>query len=158
MSPFSTLQKIAIWILILVGVFVLSDFLINVGLNSTYKDIQREDKNSQIVVYQADATYVNGRIKGLIKDTNKIQGKYLKVELYSKRDVLVGKGYIEIQDLQKEESQPFELLFRAKDTASYKIEIVNEKEEGPELEILPRDLTKPEIVLGTIMTFLIFWA
>lgn len=158
MSPFSTLQKIVIWILILVGVFVLSDFLINVGLNSTYKDIQREDKNSQIVVYQADATYVNGRIKGLIKDTNKIQGKYLKVELYSKRDVLVGKGYIEIQDLQKEESQPFELFFRAKDTASYKIEIVNEKEEGPELEILPKDLTKPEIVLGTIMTFLIFWA
>lgn len=154
----STPQKIITWILILVGVWVLSDFLINVGLNSTYKDIRREDKNSQIVVYQADATYVNGRIRGLIKDTDKTQGKYLKIELYSKRDVLVGKGYIEIQDLQKEESQPFELLFRAKDVASYKIETVKEKEEGPELEIIPKELTKPEIVLGTIMTFLIFWA
>lgn len=154
----STPQKIITWILILVGVWVLSDFLINVGLNSTYKDIQREDKNSQIVVYQADATYVNGRIRGLIKNTDKTQGKYLKIELYSKRDVLVGKGYIEIQDLQKEESQPFELLFRAKDVASYKIETVKEKEDGPELEIIPKELTKPEIVLGTIMTFLIFWA
>ena len=71
----STPQKIIIWILILVGVWVLSDFLINVGLNSIYKDIQREDKNPQIVVYQADATYVNGRIRGLIKDTDKTQGK-----------------------------------------------------------------------------------
>ena len=154
----STPQKIITWILILVGVWVLSDFLINVGLNSIYKDIQREDKNSQIIVYQADATYVNGRIRGLIKDTDKTQGKYLKIELYSKRDVLVGKGYIEIQDLQKEESQPFELLFRAKDVASYKIEPVKGKEEGPELEIIPEELTKPEIVLGTIITFLIFWA
>lgn len=154
----STPQKIITWILILVGVWILSDFLINVGLNSTYKDIERQDKNSQVVVYQADATYVNGRIRGLIKNTDKTQGKYLKIELYSKRDILVGKGYIEIQDLQREESQPFELLFRAKDVASYKVETVKEKEDGPELEIIPKDLTKPEIVLGTIMTFLIFWA
>ena len=85
----STPQKIIIWILILVGVWVLSDFLINVGLNSIYKDIQREDKNPQIVVYQADATYVNGRIRGLIKDTDKTQGKYLKIELYSDRKSVV---------------------------------------------------------------------
>lgn len=154
----STPQKIITWILILVGVWILSDFLISVGLNSTYKDIERQDKNSQVVVYQADATYVNGRIRGLIKEADKAEGKYLKIELYSPRDVLVGKGYIEIQDLQKEESQPFELLFRAKDVASYKVETVKEKEDGPELEIIPKDLTKPEIVLGTIMTFLIFWA
>lgn len=154
----STQQKIVTWILILVGVWILSDFLINVGLNSTYKDMIREDKNSQIVVYQADATYVNGRIRGLIKNTDEIEGKYLKIELYSKRDVLVGRGYIPIQDLPKEESQPFELLFKAKDTTSYKIEIVKEKEDGPDLEIIPDELTKPEIVLGTIMTFLIFWA
>ncbi len=154
----STQQKIVTWILILVGVWILSDFLINVGLNSTYKDIIREDKNSQIVVYQADATYVNGRIRGLIKNTDEIEGKYLKIELYSKRDVLLGRGYIQIQNLPKGESQPFELLFKAKDTTSYKIEMVKEKEDGPDLEIIPDELTKPEIVLGTIMTFLIFWA
>ncbi len=154
----STQQKIVTWILILVGVWILSDFLINVGLNSTYKDMIREDKNSQIVVYQADATYVNGRIRGLIKNTDEIEGKYLKIELYSKRDVLLGRGYIQIQNLPKGESQPFELLFKAKDTTSYKIEMVKEKEDGPDLEIIPDELTKPEIVLGTIMTFLIFWA
>lgn len=157
MEPFSTLQKIVIWILILVGVFVLSDFLINVGINSTYKDMKRADSNSEIIVYQADATYVNGRIRGLVRASKKEKGNYLKVELYSKRDVLVGKSYIEIKDLQKEETQPFELLFRAKDATSYKIETVKEKEPGDELEIIPKELTQPQIVLGTILTLLIFW-
>ncbi len=153
----STMQKIIAWILILVGVFVLSDFLITVGINSAYKDIQREDSNSEVVVYQADATYVNGRMRGLIKDTEKITGKYLKIELYTKRDVLVGKSYIEIEKARKEETQPFELFFRAEDVACYKIETVNEKEPGKELEILPKELTKSEILLATAITFLIFW-
>lgn len=153
----STMQKIILWIAILIGVFILSDFLIQVGINSVYKDIQRDDTNSQVVVYQADATYVNGRIKGIIKETNNIQGKYLKIELYSKRDVLVGRNYIEIKNPEKEDTQAFELLFRAKDVNSYKMSIVNEKESGDEIEILPREWTRPEIILGTIITFLIFW-
>lgn len=156
----STPQKIITWIAILVGVFILSDFLIYVGLNSTYKDIAREDNNSQIVVYQADATYVNGRIRGIVKNTSDIKDKYLKIELYSKRDVLLGKSYIEIKDIQNSndnKDQPFELLFRAKDVASYKIETVKDKEPGTELEIIPKEWTKPEILLATALTFLIFW-
>ena len=151
------MKKIRTWILILIGVFILSDFLINVGLNSSYKDIQRQDENLQIVVYQADATYVNGRIRGLIKNSENTQGKYLKIELYTKRNVLVGKSYIEIKDLEEEETQPFELLFRAQEVAFYKIETVTEKESSDDLEILPKELTKPEILLATAMTFLIFW-
>lgn len=157
MEPFSTLQKMAIWIAILVGVFLLSDFLINVGINSAYKNMERKDDNKNIVVYQADATYVNGRIRGLVKGNEKEKGSYLKIELYSKRNVMVGKRYIEIKDLKQEETQAFELLFRAKDATSYKAEIVKEKEPGDELEIIPRELTQPQIVLSTILTLLIFW-
>lgn len=157
MEPFSTLQKIAIWIAILVGVFLLSDFLINVGINSAYKNMERKDDNNNIVVYQADATYVNGRIRGLIKGDEKQKGKYLKIELYSKRNVMVGKSYIEIENLKQEETQSFELLFRAKEATCYQVEIVKEKEPGDELEVVPRELTQPEIVLATIFTLLIFW-
>ncbi len=142
--------------LIVAVFFVFSDFLINVGLNSTYKDIKREDDNSLVAVYQADATYVNGRIRGLIKNSSAMQDKYLEVELYSARNVLMGRSYIEI-DTTKEE-QPFEILFRAKDVKTYKIATTNEKKEGHELEILPKEWTKPEIILITAMTFLIFWA
>lgn len=155
MNAFSTPQKIVIWILMLIAVFVLSDFLIYVGLNSTYKDIAREDNNTQqIIVYQADATAVNGRIRGVFKNTEKMEDKYLKIELYSKRDVLVGKRYIEIEN---DEAQFFELLFKANEVVSYKIQTVKEKEEGTELEILPKEWTRPEILFATARTFLIFW-
>lgn len=149
------MQKIVVWILILIGVFILSDFLINVGINATYKDIQRQDNLAQVVVYQADATYVNGRIRGLIKNTEEIQDKYLKIELYSKRNVLVGESYVEIK--QKDESQAFELLFKATDVESYKVEIVKEKKAGKEIEVLPKEWTKPEVLFATAMMFLIFW-
>lgn len=152
-----SMKKIIIWILILIGIFILSNFLINVGLNSTYKDIQRKDSNSQIIIYQADATSVNGRIRGIIKNTKETQGKYLKIDLYSRRDVFMGRSYIEIKSTNNDESsQPFELLFKANNVSYYKIEIVEEKETGSELEILPKEMTKPEIVLATAMMFLIF--
>ena len=150
-------RKIMAWIAILVGLFVFSDFLIYVGLNSTYKDIQRQDENSQIAVYQADATYVNGRIRGVIKDIREVQGKYLKIELYTKRHVLVGKSYVEIKDVENSETQPFEVLFKANDVAYYKIDTVKEKEPGGELEILPKELTRGEVLLATALTFLILW-
>ena len=146
-----------IWVLILAGVFVLSDFLIYVGINSTYKEIDRQDENLQIAVYQADATYVNGRIRGIIKDIREVQGKYLKIELYTKRHVLVGKSYVEIKDIENSETQPFEVLFKANDVAYYKIDTVKEKEPGDELEILPKELTRGEVLLATALTFLILW-
>ena len=157
MEAFSTMKKIMIWVLILAGVFVLSDFLIYVGINSTYKEIERQDENPQIAVYQADATYVNGRIRGVIKDVGEVQGKYLKIELYTKRHVLVGKSYVEIKDVENSETQPFEVLFKANDVAYYKIDTVKEKEPGTELEILPKELTRGEVLLATALTFLILW-
>lgn len=150
-----TMKKILIWISILIGVFILSNFLINVGLNSTYKDIKRQDSNSQFVIYQADATYVNGRIRGLINNTADVDGNFLKIDLFSKRDVFVGRTYVNIN--KNVQTQPFELFFKANDVSYYKIEPVNEKQSGSELEILPKDLTKPEVLLTTAFMFLIFW-
>ena len=149
------MQKIFLWILMIIGLFILSDFLINVGLNSTYKDIQRQDENTSISVYQAQATYVNGRIRGIVKDSKNIANRYIEVELYSKRNVLMGRRYIDVDNTT--ENQPIEVLFRAKDVEYYKINLVDEKQEGPELEILSKELTRPEILVLTAITFLIFW-
>jgi len=142
------MKKIFIYLLILIGVFILSDFLINVGLNSNYKDIERRDDNSEIIVYQADATYVNGRIRGIIKDVDKIDGKYLKIQVYSKRDILKGTTYIEISKETENGSQPFELLFKSQDVSYYKIEVVNEKDEQETLETIIKELTKPKIEIS----------
>lgn len=155
MDKMKTLLKYALWI---IGFFILSDFLISVGLDSNYRDIERKDEISQVAIYQAEATKVNGRIRGIIKNSEpeELSGKYIRFDFYSKRDVYLGKKYIQINELEKGETQAFEIFFKLQDVNYYKVSITNEKEEG-EIEILPKDWTRPEIILATALTFLIFW-
>ena len=86
------LKTFLIYALIVVGFIVFSEFLITVSLNASYKDIERRDTTSQVEISQAQATLVNGRIKGTIKDSpeDNLTGKYVEVDLYSERDNMVG--------------------------------------------------------------------
>lgn len=152
----STIQKIRLWVLMLIGMFILSEFLIYVGLNSNYKKIARADENSEIVVYQAEATSVDGRIRGTINNVKDINEKYLKIELYTKRDVSAGTKYIEIKKDGEDNKQQFELLFRANNVAYYKIGTVNEKEPGKELEIISGDKIKSNFVRSLFIKLILF--
>lgn len=156
MDRLKTFLKYALWI---IGFFILSNFLIYVGLNSNYRDLERKDSIQQVQIYQAEATKVNGRIRGLIQNSNNenLAGKYIEVDLYSKRDVFLGRKYIQIENLEQGQSQAFEMLFKLQDVSSYKISIVDERMDGEELELLPVDLSTQEIIVLTAFTFLIFW-
>lgn len=152
MDRVKTLFKYALWLVLFI---IFSNFLINVGLNSTYKSIERKDNVEQVNIYQAEATLVNGRIRGLIKNTNgELSGKYVKIDFYSERDVLLGSNYVQIGN---EEEQSLEVLFKQDDVKSYEISIVDQKEPGEEISIIPEDLTTSEIVVATVITLLIFW-
>lgn len=150
MDRMKTFLKYALWV---VGFAIFSEFIINVGLNSSYKAIERKDEIPQVQIYQAEATLVNGRIKGTI-DTANINKQYVKIDLFSKRGVFLGKKYIQLQKAQSK--QDFSIYFELEDVKSYQISLVDEKEEG-ELEIIPKEWTKPEIILATAITLLIFW-
>ena len=131
-----SLKKLLIFFLIIIGFFIFSNFLIYVGLNSSYRDIERKDNVEDVQIYQAEATKVNGRIRGLIQNVNgeNLNGKYVEVQLYSKRDVFLGREYIQIENIE-EGPQAFEMLFKLQDVASYEVSIVDEKQEGGELEL-----------------------
>lgn len=156
MDRMKTFFKYALWLILFI---IFSEVLINVGLNSTYKKIERQDNVSQVNVYQAEATLVNGRIRGLITNSQEqnLSGKFLEIEFYSKRDVLLGRKYIQIEQLEQKGTQSFETLFKLKEVAKYKIDIVEQKKDGGEIDLLPEELTKPEIWVATFITLLIFW-
>jgi len=156
MDRMKTFLKYILW---LVGFFILSNFLISVGLNSTYKVMNMKRSQEQIIIYQSEATRVNGRIRGYIENDNPkdLYGKYLKIEFYSKRDIYLGKRYVDINNFNEEKRQAFEVFFKLQDVNAYEISIVEEKEEPKEIEIIPKDLTRPEILITTAMIFLIFW-
>ena len=150
------LKKYFIYILLLVGFFILSNFLINVGLNSTYKKITRKEDNlSQVVIYQEEATFVNGRIKGIVSNTSTINDKYIKFDFYSERNVKLGSKYIEVDKTKVD--MPIEIYFKLRDVSYYTIATVNEKDKAGEIDLIPKDLTKPEVLVGTAIAMLIFW-
>ncbi len=151
------LKTFLIYALIIVGFFVFSEFIIDVGLNSSYQDIERKDNTSQVEISEAQATLVNGKIKGTIVDSeSNLTGKYVEIDLYSSRDNMVGKRYVDINTTEANNRQDFSIYFEAEDIESYSIAIVNEKE-GGELKIIPEEWTRPEIIVATMFTLLIFW-
>ena len=152
------LKTFLIYALMIVGFFVFSNFIIDVGLNSSYRDITRKDNTSQVQISQAQATLVNGRIKGTINDTNdeNLTGKYVEIDLYSKRDNMVGKRYIAIETTDANPTQDFSMYFEAEDVTSYSISITDEKT-GEELKLIPEEWNKSQIVIVTVLTMLMFW-
>ncbi len=156
MKRVKTLFMYALWVILFI---IFSEFLINVGLNSSYRPIERRDNVSQVNVYQAEATLVNGRIRGLItnSETDNISNKYLEFDFYSERDVYLGKKIININELQPGETQNFEILFKLEDVDYYTVSVLDERPEGEEIEILPEGWTTTDVVIATAITLLIFW-
>ena len=152
------LKTFLIYALLIIGFFILSEFLINVGLNSTYKPIERKDEISQITIYQAEATLVNGRIRGVVTNSqpDELNNKFIKIDFYSERDVFLGKKYVALEDIQPNETKSFEVFFKLEDVEYYSMSIVDAREDG-EIELIPEEFTKPEIILLTIFTMLILW-
>ena len=148
------MKKFLKYILWIVGFFILSEFLINVGLNSSYKEIESKgDTLEGVEIYQSEATSVNGRIKGVIKNEDgKINKKYLKIDFYSPRDVNMGSKYIEIDP--SAQNMPFEAFFKLNHVSYYKMSFTDEKDSKGEIEFIPKDLSKPEIILGTLFVMI----
>lgn len=152
------MKKYFIYIITLVVFALFTEFLIAVALNSNYKYIScASEKLENVEIYQSEATKVNGRIRGIIKNSedNKIDKNYLKIDYFSARDVNMGCSYVEI-DKEKEEI-PFEVFFKLENVSYYKLSFVNQKDSKGEIDFIPKDLTKPEILIGTALAMLFFW-
>ena len=122
MERMKTFGKYALWIILF---WILSDILIHIGINSTYKSIkQRGETPAGVEVVQMQATTVNGRAKVKVNDTE-LKGKFLKLDLYSSTGVNLGTQYIEISNM--DENNEIETYFKISEVKSYELTIVDEK-------------------------------
>ena len=129
MDRIKTFAKYAIWLILF---WILSDILIYLGINSTYKDIeQRGETPVGIEIIQMQATTVNGRAKIKANDST-LSGKFLKIDLYSSTGVTLGKQYIDIGNLKENESKEIETYFKISEVRSYSITVVDEMGESTE--------------------------
>ena len=89
----STLKRFGIYILMIIAFWIFSDILVNVGINSTYKDMNKiGNVPTGIQVMQMQSTKVNGRIK-LELNSKELSGKYIKIDLYSASGNILGTQY-----------------------------------------------------------------
>ena len=150
MERMKTFLKYALWV---IGFFILSELLINVGLNVQYKPIERKDNIEQVQFYQAEATLINGRMRGVIKNDGEedISNKYVEVDFYSERDVYLGKKYIKVNELSKEDIQSIEILFELNEVGYYEVKIVDQKDDLPEIKEVIQEMLTPELIVKTII-------
>ena len=149
------LKTFLIYLIILVAFFFFSNFLIFVGLNTNYKKISSVgDIPPQIQINQAEATLVNGRIRGIVTNNEgeNIDGKYIKTDLYSPRGVLLGTKYLELQNLSNGAQEEFELYFKAKEVENFKMTITDNMEAiDKSLDVfIGKDLSRTEVLIGVI--------
>ena len=127
-----TMKKFAKYLIWLILFWILSDILIYLGINSTYKDIDvKGEIPTGIEIVEMQATAVNGRTKIKVNDTS-LSGKFLKIELYSSTGVNLGTQYIEIGKVKENEGKEIETYFKISEVKSYAISVTEEMGESTE--------------------------
>lgn len=124
-------KQVAFYGLLIVIFAIFSDFMIKVGLKNTYKEIPGiiDTSSPEIVINEVKTTDVDGYAKGTIKNNTEesIDKIYIKLDLYSKRDINLGTKYLEIKSLNKEQNLDFEIQFRYSNVDHYKITCIDSK-------------------------------
>lgn len=136
MSRLKTFFMYAVWVLVF---FIFSQVMIYVAINTTYKYKNIEIKTSTITEAEVQATSINGFAKGKIVNNTQsdIENKYIKLECYSKNDVLMGTKYIKIDKIPTNEEQEFEVRFNYSKVDNAKIEIIDE---------IPQNVTEEQTI------------
>ena len=125
MSRMKTFGKYLLWFILLYMFVTISAYGY---IEASYKGIDgiiiKNDK-MLITIDEAEATIVNGQIKGQIKNTSQedITSKYIKIDLISKKGTLILTKYIQVDELKAGEQKEFNLVFRAENIVKYQAEI-----------------------------------
>ena len=155
----NTIKNFFIIAICLIVFYFFSNFLINVGLNASYKNITRRDyEETRVEISKAQATLVNGKVSGTITNTEEdyLTGKFLKFNFYSKNNQNMGTKYIQINTTENITTQDFNFYFELENITSYSVSIVDKKEEK-EIKLIEVEPNKAQIILATVVALLIFW-
>jgi len=128
------IKKFWLWLILFILLYLFVDFICFASVKMMYKDLNDYEilvKSPKIEIIEAKGTYANGYIKGILtNDTNSvIQNKYIKVDVYSERNVNLGTEYIKIEKLDLAKTMDFEVKYSYTDVSNYKVDIVDTKPE-----------------------------
>ena len=150
MGRIRTFEKYIIWV---VAFYLFTMLLTYIGLNSTYRNIESLDEMPEgVKIDLSQATSVNGRILGEVTSTenNNLNGKYLKVDIFSKDNQLIGSKYLEINDTNLNEPKKFAVYFSAENVKKYSVDILENNEQTRQMGMRAKELFKKIIFYNSI--------
>ena len=142
-----------IYFILVVVAFVVSQVLIYVAINTTYNYKNVEIKTTQIKEAEVKATSINGYTKFKFTDDNVDTKKYVKVECYTKNDILIGTKYIKVEQLQANDKNEFEIRFNYNRIDKAIIDVVDEIPENVNEE---QKVSDPKMTAAMTISALIF--
>lgn len=153
-------RTFGIYALCVILFFIFSNIMIEISLKSSYEAIDTyKEVPSGITmdISEAKATYVNGYVGGTITNKNQTSlNTYIKIDLYTKRDVCMGTKYVQVTDLVQNETQDFRMGFKFTDVDYARISLVNEVPENePEESFISDNLAGAMLI--TTVVFLCFF-
>ena len=151
----TTTRKFIIYLALVILFFIFSQVIIHVALNTTYKYIKYVVNTPIELKMEIQASSISGFAKGKIKNNteNTLEGKYLKIDCYSKLDTLMGTKYVQIDKINTNEEKQFEVRFNFNKVDKAIVSIVDEKV----LTDVPQEQREsdPEFGLATCIAALI---
>jgi len=151
------IKKFWLWLILFILLYLFVDFICFASMKLIYKNLYNYKilvDSPKIEITEAKGTYANGYIKGtLTNNTNSvIENKYIKVDVYSERNVNLGTEYIKIEKLDLAKTMDFEVKYSYTDVASYEIDIVDTMPETEDIQFIKYDEeTKLYMVIGGIL-------
>lgn len=124
-----THKKFFIYFLLVVAFFIFSQIIIHFTISTTYGHKSVEIKSTIPMNAEVQATSVNGFAKVKVKNIteNAIENKYVKINCYSKNDVLMGTKFIKIDKIEAKEEKEYEVRFNFNKVERAVIDIVEEQ-------------------------------
>ena len=127
------MKTFLIYFLIFIGFFAFSVLMEVLYLYNTYVSIKDNgivvNSNGIVVeVNKAKATRINGVIslKAQNNSGEKLNSKYIKIELIDSQDLIAAVKYISIEQIDKNQTIDYKIAFKANDIKQYKVSITNE--------------------------------
>ena len=133
----SRMKTFGIYLLLFVGLYVISNILISAYIKTSYYKIESYDINETqltVTIMSARASKDDGYIEGKISNgTNeKITDKYMKVELYSENNVSLGKEYEKVDEINPGEIKDFKISFSCDNVKHFVITFLTSEEKSAE--------------------------
>lgn len=148
------MKKFLIYALTIAAFWIFSDIIIYLSINGAYANVDAKVYTSspEVIIGESKATYVNGFVKGSIKNNTEgiINEKYLKIDLYSARDVKLGTKYVKINNLETGKYQDFEMWYKFTDVDYANISITGNIQNSSEEDFISQE-TATYLIFGTLL-------